>query len=423
MSEKKVRIGIVGFGSFSLSHLEIFMAHPDVEKVVGAEILDERRKFVEEKYKIKMYKTYDEMLEKEPDLNSVGVFAQRHQHGPLIIQGLKAGKNVFTAVPMGCTVDEVFEILDLVEKTGLTFAMGETCYYFPCAIWNRKRIKEGVLGDVTYGEAQYYHNITEFLDSYKSSGENANREIGIPPMLYGTHSASMLISSIGSSPVEITCFGYVDKIGDGFYGKGVNNWDNPFSNQTAIVRFKNGAIGRLNEFRRIGSIKPSSFITGIYGTKGTYECSGNQHLLTLGNVFGQQADSIDVSDEINTFSFIEDKGKIDPKLGRLNYKYHTGFSPIQNTARLPEVLRKMEAEFRKKESLDIIGHNGTHFFNVDDFVKAVVMDKLPPINAWRAAEFTLTGILANESAVNNNKTIKFPEVGNPPSDKEVLDFD
>ena len=143
----------------------------------------------------------------------------------------------------------------------------------------------------------------------------------------------------------------------------------------------------------------------------------------MGNVFGQQADSIDVSDEINTFSFIEDKGKIDPKLGRLNYKYHTGFSPIQNTARLPEVLRKMEAEFRKKESLDIIGHNGTHFFNVDDFVKAVVMDKLPPINAWRAAEFTLTGILANESAVNNNKTIKVPEVGNPPSDKEVLDFD
>ena len=38
----KLNIGIVGFGDFSKSFLEIFMTHPDVERVVGAEILEER---------------------------------------------------------------------------------------------------------------------------------------------------------------------------------------------------------------------------------------------------------------------------------------------------------------------------------------------------------------------------------------------
>ena len=98
--DKKVKIGIVGFGEFSLSHIGIFMAHPSVEKVVGAELNEERREFVKNKYGIEMYSSYEEMLEKEPELNSVGIFAQRHQHGPMIIKALKAGKNVFSAVPM-----------------------------------------------------------------------------------------------------------------------------------------------------------------------------------------------------------------------------------------------------------------------------------------------------------------------------------
>lgn len=423
MKGNKVKIGIVGFGEFSLSHVEIFKNHPDVECVVGAEINPERRKFVEDKFKIKMYESFDEMLDKEQSLNSVAVFSQRHQHGPMIIKALKAGKNVFTAVPMGCTEEEIFEILDLVKKTGLTFAMGETCYYFPCAVWSRKQRKKGTFGTVTYGEAQYYHDITEMFASFASVGDGYKRIAGIPPMFYGTHSASMLISAMGDIPTEVACFGYVDKVGDDIYGKGKNDWDNPFSNETAIVRFKNGALGRLNEFRRIGGVKPSSFITGIYGTKASYECSGNQHLLSIGGVFGQTPDSINVSDEINTLTFTENKNNMDLKDGRLHYKYHCGFSPVHDAQRLPEIFRKMAEESRKRDDLSVIGHNGSHFFCVDDFVKAVVEDKIPPINAWNSAIYTLTGIKAHESSMQGGKIVAIPDVGKLPSDKEIIDED
>ena len=113
----KVKIGIVGFGEFSFSFMDLWTNHPLIDKVVCAEFLPERRKSVEEKYGIKTYESYDEMIEKEPDLNCVAVFAQRHQHGPMVIDAMKRGKHVFSAVPMGITEDEVFEILKLVKET------------------------------------------------------------------------------------------------------------------------------------------------------------------------------------------------------------------------------------------------------------------------------------------------------------------
>ena len=131
----KVNIGIVGFGEFSESFLDIWLEHPGVGNVLGAELIDERREHIAKNYGIKMYSSYDEMLEKEPSINCVGIFSQRHQHGPMIIQGLKAGKHVFSAVPMGCTEDEVMEILKLTEEKRLIYMMAETCYYFPCAVW------------------------------------------------------------------------------------------------------------------------------------------------------------------------------------------------------------------------------------------------------------------------------------------------
>ena len=423
MSFESVKLGVVGFGEFSLSHLEIFMNHPYVDLVVGAEINPERRRFVEEKYGIKMYESFDEMLDKNGEINSIAVFSQRHQHGPMIIKALKSGKNVFTAVPMGCSEEEIFEIISLVNKTGLTFAMGETCYYFPCAIWCRKQRKKGRFGDLVYGEAQYYHDITEMFSSFASVGDGYKRIAGIPPMFYGTHSAAMLISAMGDMPKEVSCFGYTDKVGDDIYGYGKNDWDNPFSNETAIVRFKNGALGRLNEFRRIGSVKPSSFITGLYGTKASYECSGNQHLLSVGGVFGQQPDSIDVSDEINTFTYTENKNKIAPNEGKINYRYHCGFSPVHDVKRLPPVFYEMEEAARKVNSLSVTGHNGSHFFCIDDFVRAVVEDKIPPINVWNSAVYTLTGIKAHESALLGGKTVAIPDVGNPPADKECIEED
>ena len=361
------------------------------------------------------------MLKKESDLNCIAIFSQRHQHGPMIIDALKAGKHVFTAVPMGCTEEEIFEILELVKKTKLIFMMAETCYYFPCAMYCREKYKTGEFGDFVYGESQYYHDITEMFASFASQGDDWKKVAGIPPMYYSTHSMSMLFSAIDDYPVEVSCFGYEDNNGDDIYGSDKNFWNNPYSNQTALLKMSKGGYARINEFRRIGTIKPSSYITGLYGKLGAYEGSGMQHMFVKGILPGQEPDVQDVSDIINCCDFVENKENLTMKDGCISWRYHIGFSKIHDIERLPKKHRHIEDWSINPNG--VTGHSGSHPFLVDDFVRAVLTGKLPPNNAWDSANYTLPGIIAHQSAMEKGKTLPIPYIGKAPEDWEKLTFE
>lgn len=408
-----VKLGIVGFGEFSESFLDLFLTHPDIEKVVGCELVKERRDHIAKDFGIKMYASYDEMLESDEELDSIAIFTQRHQHGPMIIKALEHGKNVFSAVPIGINVEEIKEIIALVEKTRLIYMAAETCYYFPCAIYCREKYKSGDFGKFVFGEAQYYHDITEMFDSFSGSGDPSWKKVaGIPPMYYPTHSMTMLFSAVNEYPTQVSCLGFRDDIGDEIYGEGCNNWDNPFSNETAIFRMSGGGVARINEFRRVGAGKPSSFITGIYGTKGCYQCSGMHHVFQHGPVFGQSASMEDVSSLINSQKYEQNKDKLDMTVDPMLYKYHRGYSKVHPIERLPVAHRDIPDG----------GHSGSHAFLVDDFVRAVMTGKLPPNNAWDAANSMVPGIIAHESALQNGKLLDIPYMGKAPEDWEMIDY-
>lgn len=421
---EKIKIGIVGFGEYSSSYLDLWLNHPLVEKVVVAEFIKERRDKVESTYGIKVYETYEEMLDKETDLNCVGIFSQRHQHGPMVIQALKLGKHVFSAVPMGIEEGEILEILELVKQTHLIYMMAETCYYFPCAVWCREQYKKGAFGKFVYGEAQYYHDVMDMMGTFAAQGDRWKRVAGIPPMYYSTHSMSMLFSAIDDVPVNVSCFGYEDTEGDNIYGVGKNDWDNPYSNETAILYMKKGGIARINEFRRVGTVRPTSYITGLYGDKGAYEGSGNQHLFSRNDFYNnKEFTSTDVSDEINSQNFVKEKNServLERGRGRTDYRYMMGFSEVHDTDRLPASFLTIDEVAHVNSSL---GHNGSHAFLVDDFVRSVLTGKLPPVDPWMAATYTLAGIYAHKSAMMGGAMLTLPDIGEAPADWEYIDFD
>jgi predicted dehydrogenase len=65
------------------------------------------------------------------DVEAVGIFTQRWTHGPLVEQALRAGKHVYSPVPMAVTEDEVARIIDAVRETRNVCMMGEISYYNP----------------------------------------------------------------------------------------------------------------------------------------------------------------------------------------------------------------------------------------------------------------------------------------------------
>lgn len=410
-----IKIGVVGAGLFSGDFIRLFKLHPDVEEVVIADVVPERVKDAMTRHGLKRgYLGLDEMLAEAPDIDSVAIFTQRHLHGPMVIKALEAGKNVYSAVPIACEIDEIGEIIETVKKTGKVYMMGETCYYYPCAIYCRQKYKEGGFGKFVYGESQYYHDISEMYADFKhSAGDDWRKPAGIPPMFYPTHSISMILSALpGEHIKKVSCFGYEDHNADDIYGNGKNYWDNPFSNETALFSLSGGGVMRVNEFRRVGINKPSSYITAFYGDKGSYECSVTQHTFQRGHS-APDGPRIEYLDElINTYRYVEDKhaGTIDMTKDPCSVRYIEGFSPIQDLSRLPE-------PFREK---NIHAHYNSHPFLVDDFVRAVKADKLPPNNAWDAARYMVPGLVAHESALKGGITMDVPDFGDAPKNFSPL---
>ena len=130
--KQKIRIGFVGCGQFAKNFVPLFKAHPACEYVAVCDKFPERERFGVDR----IFDTYEEMLSSD-EINSVAIFSQRNQHGEMAIAALKAGKNVYSAVPMATDIEEIKEIVRLVGETGLTYSMGETGIYRPASIYCR----------------------------------------------------------------------------------------------------------------------------------------------------------------------------------------------------------------------------------------------------------------------------------------------
>lgn len=410
-----IKIGVVGCGAFSADFIRLFNDHPDVDEVAVADVFEERARGTAEKFGLKRYfLSLDDMLENGSDLDSIAIFTQRHLHGPMIIKALKRGKHVYSAVPIGCTIEEIKEILELVNQTRQIYMMGETCYYYPCAIYCREQYEKGNFGKFVYGESQYYHDICEMYNDFKrSGGDTWQRAAGIPPMFYPTHSISMIFSAIHEHAVKVSCMGLRDNHEDNIYGEGKNDWDNPFSNETALFQMSGGGVVRINEFRRVGINKPSSYITCFYGDKGSYECSVTNHTFQRGVASGETPYMEDVGPLVNTIRYNEEIDTMDKRTGPISVRYIEGYAAIQDTSRLPISFR-MEKPY---------SHYNSHPFLVDDFVRAVMTGKLPPNNAWDAARYMIPGLVAHESALQGGVLMDIPDFGDAPADWEKLTFE
>ncbi len=400
---EKISIAFIGCGSFARNFIRLFQLHPMVEKVYVCDLIAEKAEGYARQFAVEVIASFEEVL-KRRDINAVAIFAQRHLHGPLVLRALAAGKHVYSAVPMASEVEQCQAIVEKVKETGLTYMMGETCYYYPSSMYCRYKFQEGFFGKFVYGEAQYHHDISHFSAEFRAD----RRAAGVPPFYYPTHSTAMLLAAANSYCTRVVAFGYEDTEGDGIFEKGVNLWDNVFSNSYSLMKLANGGTARINECRRLGYKAPSSYVSSFYGTKGAYQFNNAQHILT--KLTEKGVDCLDVSDEVNPMEMTNHKGDPDFKLKVANHQWQwCDFSPVQKQEydRLPE-------SFKQHGSIN--GHMASHQLLVDDFCTAVYLGKLPVVNAWQAARWTIPGLLAHQSALHDGEPIQVPDCGEAPGD-------
>jgi predicted dehydrogenase len=394
-------IGVVGLGQFGGHFAHLFKLHPGVSEVYAVDERPERAAAAVEQWGLDgTVGSFAELL--ASDVDAVAIFTQRWTHGPLVVRALRAGKHVYSAVPMAVSEEEIALIIDAVRETGRVYAMGETSYYNPATVYARGQHAAGSFGRVFYAEGDYVHDMDlGFYDAYQySGGEDWKATASYPPMLYPTHAIGGVLGALPSHAVSVSCIGVKDDRDDGVFDKDISMFDNDFSNATALFELNDGGAMRTNEMRRVGypsHLRESRF--RFFGTEASFE-----QLATV-TVWQDKLGVQDISEQMQTRPSIP---LDDPSLAgiapELRDAFISGLAPVHDSSRLP-------AEFHGAPT----GHEGSHQFLVDDFVTAVSTGSLPPVNAWVAARFTLPGVVAHASALRGGERLPICDFGDAPS--------
>jgi len=237
VSDRKVRMAIVGHGVCGFGASLGFQHHPNVQIVAVSDLVPERRSALARICGCE--KTYDslESLVKDPAIEAVCLATDAPSHARHAIEVLKHGKHCVTAVPAAVTLDDCQAVKEAKEKSGLKYMMAETSYYHGEVIRSRNLYRLGE--KLLYTEGHYYHHGVTRLGSWK------NWRRALPPMYYPTHSTAYYVGVSGKRLTQVSCLG--------FRGPGdeweKNAWDNnPFVNESALFHTSEGTMCRINVF-------------------------------------------------------------------------------------------------------------------------------------------------------------------------------
>ncbi len=97
------------------------------------------------------------------DLDLVLVFTNWNMHVPMSVYSMKQDKHVAMEVPAAYTVDGCWKLVNTAEEMQKHCMMLENVCYGSEELWLLNMAKQGVLGELTYAEASYIHNLRENL--------------------------------------------------------------------------------------------------------------------------------------------------------------------------------------------------------------------------------------------------------------------
>ncbi len=238
VSDRKIRMGIVGYGYCKFGAAFGFQNHPNVEIVAVSDLIPERCEALAKDCKCsKTYPSLEELV-KDETIEAVFIATDAPSHAKHAIEVLKHGKHVASAVPaVFGSLEDAEMLFETVKSTVLKYMMFETSVFRDDLFAMRQIYNAGSFGQLVYSEGEYYHYMEKALPSY------LNWRVGLPPQWYPTHSNAYGIAVDGGSFTEVSCYGMPSIIG---HLQPANNaYKNPFGTEIALFRTAAGGMSRM----------------------------------------------------------------------------------------------------------------------------------------------------------------------------------
>lgn len=238
VSDRRIRVGLVGYGVCNFGAAFGFQDHPNVEVVAVSDLFPDRcAKLAEVTNCKKTYPSLEELV-KDDTIEAVFCATDAPSHAKHCMEVLKHGKHVASAVPaVFGSLEEADKLFDAVKKSGKKYMMFETSCFRENLYSMRQIYKAGGFGKIVYSEGEYWHYSELGIDSYN------NWRHGMPPQWYPTHSDAYYVGVTNESFTEVSCLGMPSLMER--YQKGENRYNNPFATEISHYRTSEGGMARM----------------------------------------------------------------------------------------------------------------------------------------------------------------------------------
>ena len=351
-TDKKIRVGLVGYGYCKFSAAFSFQDHPNVEIAAVSDLFPDRCADLAKKVKCeKTYPSLEEMV-KDDSIDAIFCATDAPSHARHAALCLEHGKHVCHSVPVFYGNPEDAEmLLEAVKKNpGLKYAMFETSTFHDDLYAMEKIYKAGGFGRIVYSEGEYDHTKDPSAPSYPSY--NDWRKTGVP-IWYPTHATAYYVGVTHKRFLDVSCQKIVSQYPGVAPGK--------LAGECAFLHTEEGGLSRMMCCNAYGKYLEAGRVRGeIGGFDGTY-CSVEE-----------------------AYTGTDDGKKIVKSLG----------DSIKKPALPPGV--------------EPGGHGGSHGYLCADFVDAILKDQEPRTGIIDALNMTMPGYYAHLSAMKDGEPLKIP---------------
>jgi predicted dehydrogenase len=311
------------------------------------------------------YERLEDMLSAS-DLDAVIIGTPMHLHVPQSIAALEHGLHVLCEVPAGVSVEECRRLADACNRQKRVYMMAENCTYMQPNVVVRELVRQGLFGTPYYAEGEYLHEL-KHMNEY-STPWRRRWQTGVDGITYGTHSLGPILQWMPGDRVSRVCC----------EGTGVRHTDHtgkPYCQASSTMLCKTERDALIKIRVDMLSDRPHAMTNyQLQGTDGAYESArarGEKHRLWLRQ---RSADA-------HTWTDLE----------ALKDEF------------LPAFWKEgMERALKA-------GHGGGDYFEVIDFLDAIMGKRPCPIGIHEAMDMTLPGLCSQESIRREGAWIDVPD--------------
>lgn len=390
-ANQRVRLAIVGGGRGS-AYRNLIAALPEKVEIVAFcdqnhDVL-ERWKTEYQPVPLKTYSAFEQLLG-DDEVDAVLLATPMQLHARQSIQAMQAGKHVLAEVAAADSLEDCWELVETVEKTGLVYMMAENFCYLRMNLMVKNMVDRGAFGELTHAECGYIHDVRgathDETGNLKWRGELLRDFNGIN---YPTHSLGPVsqwlginrtdsfdyILSIASKPASQAAY-FGELFGKEHPGAQQGYWKQGDS-ALSLLRTKQGVVIYLrNDF---SSPRPWNYLHyGLQGTQGAF------------------ASGRDIWEEPVAWLRSDAPGEVESSNAR--------WQPLWNYAdRYEHPLWQKEGE--KSHALNVLGA----YFVLDEFVSSILEKRSPAIDVYDSVVLSSVFPLSAQSIAKNGQPVEFP---------------